>query len=228
MAGFSGNRDVPAKIANNPVNAVLADLASTPIGQAPGDPIPGMAYNRAPSDDYIRHYVRNWSGNEKRRYIKEYVSLFGGGEETAKEKKEKGEPFSIEELRAKISRGQDANILAEGVKAAPVLLKGGGDQFLIEPSKDPKKDPPWVPITPSVYDLYYGNYDRLHGGDAREAARELESLALRRRVDPCIRVDKHGRHQNPFGFLEFKREVIEPKTMAVDAEQIFAGEYVEV
>jgi hypothetical protein len=226
VAGAIAN--VPAKIANTSMSAVLQDLVSTPLGSAPGDPTPELAYNRAPSEDLIRYFVRNWSGNKNRRYIKEYVSLFGGGEQTAKEKKEKGEPFSIEELRAKISRGQDASIVADGTKAIPAILTGNSQKFLVEPTKNPKEDPPWVPITGTVYDLYYGNFERLHGGDPREAAREMESLALRRRVDPVMRVDKHGRPTNPFGFLEFKREVMEPKTMAVDAEEVFAGEYIEV
>jgi hypothetical protein len=209
-------------------NAVLQDLAAVPIGQAPGDPTPGLAYNRSPGDDYVRCFVRNWSGNKDRRYIKEHISLFGGGEQTAKEKREKGEPFNVEEIRAKISRGQDANILTEGLKSAPALLTFDGKQFLIEPSKDPKKEPPWVPIPSGLMDLYYGNVERLHGNDAREASREMEAVQLRRRVDPCVRLDKQGRMVNPYGYLEFKREIIEPQKMAVDAEQVFAGEYIEV
>ena len=229
MSGISGAvANVPAKIANTSMSAVLQDLVSTPLGSAPGDPTPELAYNRAPGDDLVRWFVRNWSGNQSRRYIKEYVSLFGGGEVTAKEKQAKGEPFSIEDLRSKIARGQDASIVADGTKAVPAILTGDSKKFLIEPSKDPKKEPPWIPITGTVFDLYYGNYDRIHGGDAREAAKELESLALRRRVDPVIRFDKKGRPTNPFGYLEFKREVMEPKTMAVDAEEVFAGEYIEV
>jgi hypothetical protein len=225
---FAGNAEVPAKIANTSINAVLQDLVATPIGTLPGDPTPGLAYNRTAGDDYIRCFVRNWSNNKDRKYIKEYVSLYGGGEQTAREKREKGEPFNIEELRAKISRGHEANILADGLKPAPALLKFDGKQFLIEPSKNPKQEPPWVPIPAGLMDLYYGNYERLHGNDAREAAREIESVQLRRRVDPCVRLDKQGRPINPFGYLEFKREIIEPKSLAVDADEVFAGEYIEV
>lgn len=209
------------------VNAVLESLQQTPLGQAPGDPRPGLALNYSESSELIKCYVRNWSGNIKRKFIVDHISPYRGGERTAELMREKAQPFDVEKLRAQAARGTDASIKDYAIKPVAVKLQFNQMLFLVDPSKDPKKDPEWVPIPQGVMDLYYGNWERLEGLDARERAREIERVQFRRQ-DVCIRKNKAGVNENEYGFLEFKREIMQPMQVAVDAEMVFTDDYVEV
>lgn len=208
---------------------VLTELQSVPYGQGQGDLGPGGALNRTSSDEYIRCYVRNWSASVERDFVYEAVSQYQGGEKSRELAMQKGENFNLEELREKHRLGHQSDIIHRGVKAIPkVELKFDGKYFPVTASKDPKKDPEWIGIPQGVMDLYYGNYDRLHSLDKNEANKELELVRGRRRTDPCIRRNARGDNTNKFGYLEFKREVIEPSALAVDADHVFTEDFIEV
>lgn len=207
----------------------LTDLLAVPWGQGPGEVGPGGAINRTSSDEYIRCYVRNWSAQLERDYVFEAISQYQGGEKSKELAMKKGDDFDLVSLREKHRLGQNADIIHHGVKAIPkVEMKFDGKYFTIPASKDPKKDPEWIGIPQGVMDLYYGNYDRIHGLDKNEANKELELVRGRRRYDPCIRKNARGENTNKFGYLEFRREIIEPSAMAVDADHVFTEDFIEV
>ena len=208
---------------------VLEEIQAVPYGQAPGDLSPGGALNRTASDDYVRCFVRNWSANIERDFVFESVSQYQGGEKSRALAMAKGEDFNLQELRDAHRNGHNADIIHRGIKpVAAIDLKFDSKYFRVPASKDPKKDPEWVPIPQGVMDLYYGNADRLASSDKREANDELERVRSFRKYDPCIRRNARGENMNKFGFLEFKREIIEPSVVAVDTDSIFTDDYIEV
>jgi len=209
------------------VNAVLQSFNQKPFGTEAGDPTNGVVLNRSEASEYVKCFVRNWSGNRERKYIKEVISWRNGGQRAAAEAKKLGEDFDLKALRAEAYLGQDPSIIAEGILPRTAVLLFDNKRFEIHPSKDPKKDPEWTPIPQGVMDLYFGNPDRLMSEDNRERVAELEAVRARRK-DYCVRPGSRNQNTNPFGYLEFKREIILPQALAIDTDQVYADDYVEV
>lgn len=210
--------------------ATLQGIMDTPYGQASGDLAPGGAINRTAADDYVRCYVRNWSANIERTYVFEYVSQYRGGEKSKALANAKAEDFNLEALQIRHHNGQAADILERGVKSTvvPASLEFDSKKFLVPPSKDGKKEPEWQSIPSGAMYIYFGDPDRLNSPDRVIANNERERIAAKFRYDPCIRKDARGENTNKYGFLEFKREIIEPSSLAVDADSIYAHDHIEV
>lgn len=209
------------------VNDVLKSFNSKPMGQEAGDPTSGVVLNRNEASEYVKCFVRNWSGTKERQYIKETISWRQGGQRAATEAKKLGEDFQLQNKRAEAYAGQDPSVIDTAVVPRTAVLLFDNKRFEIPFSKDPKKEPEWLPIPQGVMDLYYGNPDRLESEDHRERTLEIESVRSRRK-DYCVRLNQRGENTNPFGYLEFKREIILPTALAIDTDQVYADDYVEV
>lgn len=206
------------------VNQVLESLQANPFGADPSDPKAGLAMNQG--SEYVKCFVRNWSANRERRFITEHISWLKGGERAAKAAKLQGEDFELDKKRKEAYLGQNPSVTEVAIKPVSAILQFDSQQFIVPASDNAKKDPEWVPIPQGVFDLYYGNWERLNSTDAKERALEAEAVAIRRR-DVCLRMNK-GQNTNEFGFLEFKREIIPHQSIAIDSDMVFSDSYVEV
>lgn len=203
---------------------VFESLEAEPLGTKVGEGMFGRVVSG--SKEYVKVRVRNLSATQSRKYLKEAISFLRGGERTAGENAAAGKHMELTELREAAKRGLDPSVYEEGIKPVDAMLTFDNDRYVI-PSHDEKGNPaPWTDVPEGCYDLYVGNYSRLNSADPRERSQELARASSRRR-DVCIR-DAKGRNENPFGFLEFEREVIRPTAIAIDDDQIYAENLVEV
>ena len=76
-----------------------------------------------------------------------------------------------------------------------------------------------------VYDLYCGNYLRMHNGDERERADEISKLHSRVRD---LRCEGPEDMRNPDGVLEFIREEIAMDSGFAREDRVYADDLMEV
>lgn len=90
---------------------------------------------------------------------------------------------------------------------------------------------PWIDRLPSgIYDLYMGNYARMHSSDPTEMSAEVNRVKTRR-TDYCLRYtdnDRRREERNPWAFVDWHYEIHRPEPAAIDQERVYAGELVEI
>jgi len=212
----------------NGVGARLLDnLTQTPLGAGENEAGLQAPFNQRPPQAV--YFVRNLSAIRERNVLVEPVSPHSGGEKMF----ELGGPYhnksvSLDTVRKQAERDPiRASWWVSKIEKKDFFLKFDGQTYEV-PAKGrcaklgKEVEAPWVAVPEGIFDLYYGNWERLN--DPRQRAKEIERVALRRQPDPVVR----GDGDNPYGFLEFLREPIEAKPMAVDSRRVMAGDIVEV
>ena len=198
------------------------DYKAQPLGSLPGEAHLRIAYNQVPVNCVVR--VRNLSGEHKRKIIIEAVSLRRGGERSIMEGPYRAQKnMSVDALRFRASQGENMNWVGEQVLATDFVIRHNNVRYLV-PHTDAKtgEKAPWVTVEPGVWDLYQGNWERMHSDDLRERTDEVQRLNLRGFAKWTIE-DEAG-----YGFLEFNREEIRINTMDIDNQIVASGAIIEV
>ena len=216
-------------MSQQPVNALPAELGAydyraVPLGSLPGEAGLQSPYNLRP--DMVIVKVRNLSAIHKHRIVREAVSIRRGGNEQLKDRHGKetwGSNVSPAELQFRVAQGEDVNWYEDKIVPQDFILRHDGRRYLI-PAIDPKtgENAPWITVPAGAWDLYMGNWDRMHSPSAKERATELEMLGVRG-FSKWVADD-----DNSFGFLEFSREIVRVETATVDAALVRSGRLIEV
>jgi hypothetical protein len=225
----------------------VLDYRNAPLGSQRGEEHLQAPYNQRPSSAIIR--VRNMSTVVARRVIIEAVSYRRGGEKSITEK---SGPFhkianaSVDALRFKVAQGENMNWEDMRVEPQDAVLRHDGKRFLIEYKRDMSQPetvigrdkltghaivdrPPlmgepgdWVAVSEGLWDLYMGNWERMHSGSEKE------------RIDEIMQVNGRALNRfvvgedNPYGYLEFSRDEIRIEEAVIDNERIRAGSLIEI
>jgi hypothetical protein len=205
----------------------VIDYRSAPLGSQPGEGHLQVPFNQVPDRVIVK--VRNVSAIEKRRVLIEAVSIRRGGNEQLKDAKRGavwGKNVNPAELQFRVGAGEDVNWYEDRVAPIDFVVRHDGLRYRIY-AVDPKtgENAPWYTVDPGVWDLYCGNWERMHGS-AKERATELEMLGVRG-LSRYVR-DPVNPEENPFGFLEFSREEIKVETALVDTAAVRSGKLIEV
>jgi hypothetical protein len=166
------------------------------------------------------------SATLKRRIVREHVSFRRGGDEQLRDGKASkafGPNTSADDLRYRVIGGANMDWTEERVQSLDFVVRHDGKRYLI-PAVDPKtgENAPWIIVDPGVWDLYMGNWERMHSRDARVMTDEMTNTQGRGLSKWVIGEDA------PFGLLEFSREEIRLETSVIDKEAIASGRILEV
>lgn len=218
------------------------DLKTAPLGQGPGDPNLALPFNATAIRPRV--YIVNRSATQPRRIVKVAVSGRRGAREALMADELLRKDFTPQGIYDEANKGADMNVYEDGI-IKPVVLRVtfNSEPFFIYPAKCKtdkdgkvleiieKEEPHLVPD--GVWDLYLGNYDRMHSDDHRVVGTEAERLAVTwtQRRNPVFQYhDELGKHltDNPFGFVEFIRVVEKEAPQRVDQSFVTAMDLVEV
>lgn len=200
------------------VAAVLDSLKQTRLGAGDGEGGLQAPFNAA--TDMVLVKCRNLSATMKRRVVIEAISWYSGGEQYAMEQQEKGKTIHLELLRQQAAK-RDVSPFEDKILAVDVMLKFNNGNYVVPHTGADGEVGPWTDLPDGLYDLYMGNYQRLH--NPMELAAEMERVKSRRK-DICIR----ERNTNPWAFLEWSYEIKRPLPTAIDTERVFSGDLMEV
>ena len=202
------------------IGAIFGDLERTPLGLANGEANLQTPFNSTPVQTIVR--VRNLSATIPRRVVKTYVSDRRGGEKLAKSNN-----LSMTEIH-EMAKSQDMNEYKTVTKPIKTALTHDNRTFVIPPATSKDEEPPWVIVPEGMWDLYLGNYQRMHG-TPQERSDEASRLAGRfqGRENPVLR--RNAATGEPMsGYIEFTREDVMPEQHAIDSNELRVGEIVEV
>ena len=224
----------------NPVEQVVSGLESFPLGRADGDPnlnIPQNSPGRPPDVWIINH-----SRTKMRRVCVAYVSDSGEGamEALKRSKQYRDDKLSIELIREEAKRGRDMSVYEDMIKPVVWHTKFDGRDFYVEPAPADSPDNPVPQLVPEgIWDINLGNFDRMNAmtenrgqqvPDTRMRSEEAARLALRfQRGKPNViwRIVANGKSEersNPFGYLEFVRQVPKEAPQVIDSSFVTALE----
>jgi hypothetical protein len=201
----------------------VIDYTKAPLGSLPGEQGLQAPYNGSVQNVVVR--VRNLSATVKRKVAKEYVSWRRGGEVTLADKKYAEQHFgntsSVDQLRMRAANNEDMNLYDYRVEPQAFVLRFDNKRYEIPPFDQDGNPAPWITVPSGVWDLYMGNWERMHSKSGRERANEMTML--------------NGRNLNRFvigesnsGYLEFSREEIKVTEVLVDQERVRTGSLIEV
>ena len=139
---------------------------------------------------------------------------------------------NIATLQEAVRDGQDMNVYEEKIERVMFAPMFNGRRYPVPPAKG-DEDPPRIQVPDAFWDLYCGNYERMHSGDPR--IREAEMLKFAnsqiRRNSPILIVTIDGKStmklENHFGFIEIERVTEHMEPIAPDTEFLTALELVE-
>ncbi len=205
------------------------DYTQAPLGSLPGEQGLMNPYNATPQNVVVS--VRNLSASRKRRIVKEYVSFRRGGEMQLNDPKLKRELHgntSVDELRRRAGMGENLNLEETVTSPLDFIIRFDSQRYLI-PYMDPKTGElaPWITVPPGTWDLYCGNYERMHGSDRRERINEIGSLNSRNLARFVINTEDET-DERPYAFLEFRREEIKVADVVIDSHRVQSGTLIEV
>ena len=165
-----------------------------------------------------------------RKIIKEYVSWRRGGEaqlSDAKYRERIHGQTSVDQLRERARSGEDMNWTETATVATAFVIRHNNRKIVVPAFDSITQEPaPWITVDPGIWDLYMGNYDRMHSADIRERNDELTLLAGRNLHRFAYAEDAD--EERPFAFLEFSREEVLYTEAVVDQSMIAAGRLIEV
>jgi hypothetical protein len=221
------------------------DYRQHPLGSLHGEEHLQAPFNLRPVNAIVR--VRNMSAMVERRVVKEAISIRRGGSLSITDgpyKNQRG--VSVDALRFKVAEGENMNWEVMQVSPQDALLRLDGKRYLIEYPRDTSKpqiqigvDPltrrpvldypakmgapgEWVAVEAGLWDLYCGNWERMHAASQRERIEELQQLAGRGMSKWVVGDD------NPYGYLEFSRTEIRVDEAVVDVERMRSGMLIEI
>lgn len=223
------------------LGALVKDLESSPLGLGTGEQVFNVPANFAPK---ALIYARNWSAVRERRILDESVSWYRGGEEHMDELAKKG--ISLDSLQ-KTSRVKDVNFYRKAVEPTifkvqfdlqhypegiPIPPHGLCAKNKTTPCKDHAGhfcvDAPYIQIPEGAYDLYCGNFERMHSKNIHVKTKEMEHLIGKGKMLKVWAHDSGYGDKTDFMYVEFIRELI-PEPMAVLADdRLYAGMAIEV
>lgn len=244
------NADWAERKALNPGGTPEADiifnLNSQPLGTLAGEATLQTPFNTPKQRANV--YVVNHSRVKERRVCVVPVSSLSGAEEALRHKSAEGkayrEAYGNAENLYKAALRKDMSIYEDRIEPVMFVINFDGRKYVIAPApeSDPNS-PPVEQVPDGVWDLYCGNYERMSAikdrgdgvavPDQQERSAETQRLALRwaRKHNPVWRqvVDGSPRtSENPFGFIEFIREVPKEAPIRVDGAFVTASELAEV
>lgn len=205
-------------------SAILASLQNMPLGM--GDQEANLQIPFNASKDLVVVRVRNLSATRKRKFYTSRISPFRGGDEYEDEMREKKKPINMDRLKRDAYQGMDVSPTAYDVKPAMCTLTFDNGKYEI-PAVDARTGDlaPWTSVPEGIYDLYYGNYERLTNGTPKERSDEISQVQSRRAHDYVIRGSDDN---NQWAFLEFERVVTRPQAIAIDTKHAYGIDLVEV
>jgi len=177
-------------------------------------------------------YARNWSAVKPRRVIKEAVSFITGGEITVDEMAKKGRPApSLDTLRER-AKTTDVNFYEDKIVPAVFVIRFDGRELAIpfhgiDAKTGEECDAPHVLVEEGAYDLYCGNYERMHSRDPRIKAAEAQHVAGKGRRNMVWAADSDS-PKTPSAFVELIRELIPEPQVVLDTERLYPGMSVEI
>jgi hypothetical protein len=202
-------------------DAVLAEIAAQPIGSVAGDPRPGVAFNVLPAQAV--YFARNRSSELPRKVITQSYSA----RQHIPEKLQQKYHMDGATIAQQIDRGL-ANYDETETAIEPVdkVLMWDSKRYVIRCSREPGKPGEWQPIPEGLWDLYLGNYERMHHADAQ--VRKEEGDRLRGVMGGKNIVFEEGERPNEWAYIEFRREEITSEPVATDREKIYQGVPIEI
>jgi len=196
-----------------------------PLGSLPGEQGLAVPYNQPRTTVIVR--VRNLSATLKRAIVREYVSIRRGGQEMLADnegrKRFGGNAVSPEVLHQRVAQGDNMNWVENRVSPIDFRIRHDNMPYTIH-AVDPVtgENAPWYVVAPGVWDLYMGNWDRMHSRDPRDKTREIEML-ITRGLNRWVATEG-----NPYGILEFERQEVRIEQEAIDPALISSGHLIEV
>lgn len=215
---------------------IYQDLQNTPLGQGTGQLESQLSAPFNARSSGVRVYVINHSAEVERRAVKVGVSQYRGAREALKEDQNLRKDFTVQSLQDEAKKGQDMNIYHDVCKPVVYKITFDNRSFIIPPAECTVDDKgnyhavgePQAHLVPEgVWDLFLGNYDRMHSTEKDVASDEANRLATAwfRRRNPVLRITVDGvtkTKDNPFGFLEFRRFVEAQAPQQIDKEFLTA------
>jgi hypothetical protein len=207
------------------------DLKGTPMGMAPGDPAFDMPMNHAAPT--ARVFLRNWSATQKRQYVKIGVSDRRGMSKALLDNKELQKTYgNVAMMKESVREGVDLNVY--DMKVQPVMFAPlwDGRRWPVAPAPNPETQPTAVQVPEGMWDLFMGNWDRMHSPSpqirAEEQVRLATSMLFKQSSILFVTVDQNQEvRDNPFGFIEIIRLTEKMIPVAPDTEFLTALDLVE-
>ena len=228
--------------AQTPEADIVQSLNSSPLGTLAGEANLQTPFNATPKRPNV--YVVNHSRKKVRRMAVVSVSTLSGAEEALTSQTAKGKEYrttygNAENLYRAAAR-RDMSIYEDKIEPAMLTINFDGQRFAIMPAPaDDPDNPPIEQIPEGAWDLYCGNWERMHAllptglPDEKTRGEETQRLMLRwtRKHNPVWRIMDDGKStdsQNAFGFVEFIREIPKEAPIRVDGRFVQAMELAEV
>ena len=222
---------------------VIASLNGNPLGSLQGEANLQTPFNATSKHPNV--FVINHSRTKTRKVCVVPVSEFSGGEDALQYSKEHKltlhQHHSIDTLYA-AAKKRDMSIYEDVVRPVVVKMTIDGRDYFISPAPENDPDnPPMEQVDEGVWDLYLGNYDRMHpetkpARDQATARKEMGeetarlALAWSGRKNPVWRVVVDGKveeRNNPFGYIEFVRQVPTEAPRSIDKSFVTAMDIAE-
>jgi hypothetical protein len=206
------------------------ELKNNPLGLGQGDPSFMSTFGaKLPK---ARIFLRNWSGRQKRTYVKTAVSFRRGASKLLQEDAELRKIHNIATLNEAIKEGIDMNKYAEKIQAVIFAPMFNGRRYPIPPAKAGEEEPPLIQVPEGMWDILMGNYERMNSVDIRIRSEEETRFANSQhgKHSPILFITEDGKRrmkENPFGFIEIERRTEHMEPVAPDTEFLTALEMVE-
>lgn len=194
---------------NHPDAELIHSLSNMPLGRLQGEADLVSPFNTPARRPKV--FVVNHSRTKTRRIKTVAVSPFHGAEEAIVRSKEYKQLYNVS-LIYEMAKTRDMSLYEDIIK--PTWLKitmDGRDSYIAPAPEEDPDNPPIVEVDEGCWDLYLGNYQRMHG-TPQEVSAETQRLAnlWRAKKNPVWRINDCGdltERQNEFGFVEFIREM---------------------
>ena len=235
--------------------ALYTDLLARPMGTMRGETF-GMPVNYIPPP--ARIYVVNHSRTRPWRKLMVAVSTRRGADKLLARNKQLREIYNADAIYREVAEGRDMSEYQDGMHPtnATVRIPGGpngnggsipSSPRVIPASENDTDAPIRIEVPEGTWDLYLGNYDRMHGFESAARfdqrgneilpdAKVIEGEKIRLsnywkyRHNPVFAYTDDGETvdlQNPFGFLEFIRETRVALERPIDQAYLTAMDLVE-
>jgi hypothetical protein len=202
------------------VGALVKDLETNP-----GDQVFNVPANFTGRKALV--YARNWSSVRPRKVIVEPVSFIAGGERTIDEMAKKHKPAPALETLREQAKTKDMNFYDTRIEPAVFILRFDGAQLAIpfhgiDAKTGEECDAPHTLVSEGAWDLYCGNFERMHSKDPRIQAAEAQHVAGKGRRN-LVWAEGSNTTKSPAAFVEFIRELIPEPQVVLDTERLYPG-----